>query len=196
MQAIADDAFFPVLASNKQADDKKLKAAYAEVYANMDHENAKQLRGPNDPEPVDNKGDWLKANYDLGVRTLGADALKNLVEAQEEHTNNSLSRNNATVRDLQGTNKQTAGAWLKARIDQLELDIGDLKEQLGMAKDAEKAQLLALPVLNERGILITDEEARADPSESHSLIEPCDTLTHCSGRYQNGDETRYRRPGQ
>lgn len=96
--------------------------------------------------------------------------LSKLENAQKDYTKKSLSRTTATVRDIEGSNKDNVQGWLDARIGQLKADISDLKEQLGIAKAAEQspAKLLPLPVVNENGIVITDEEARADPSNSSS----------------------------
>lgn len=94
--------------------------------------------------------------------------LSKLENAQKDYTEKSLSRTTATVRDIEGSNKANVKGWLDARIGQLEADISDLKEQLGIAKEQAQAKLLPLPVVNENGIVITDEEARADPSNSFS----------------------------
>ncbi|PTB62270.1 hypothetical protein BBK36DRAFT_1163305 [Trichoderma citrinoviride] len=168
-KAIDEDAFFPILASNKDAGQSDLQAAYAQVYANMDEENKRLLteKKEGDTPPADDrsKADWLKREFGKD-RLEGAAALDNLVNVQKVNTEQSLSRTNATVRDTQNANKDKAGQWLGARISQLEADIADLKEQLGVARGAEQAQaqLLALPVVNGNGIVVTDDEARADPS--------------------------------
>ncbi|OTA07299.1 hypothetical protein A9Z42_0081940 [Trichoderma parareesei] len=169
-KAIEGNAFFPVLASNKDAGHGDLEGAYAQVYANMDDKNKELLtrRRVGDAAPAEDrtKAEWLKNNFNIESRLEGVLALEKLIEVQKEHTEKSLSRTTSTVRDGEEANKLKAGQWLGARIGQLEADIADLKEQLGIAKSAEQAQsqLLALPVINENGIVVTDGEARADPS--------------------------------
>ncbi|KAL7946421.1 hypothetical protein V8C42DRAFT_357282 [Trichoderma barbatum] len=196
-KAINEDVFFPVLASNKDAGQGDLQAAYAEVYANMDDENKKLLtekkEGVTPPADDNSKADWLKREFHLESRQPGAQALQKLANAQKEHTEKSLSRTTATVRDAEGSNKVKAGQWLGARISQLEADIADLKEQLGMAKDAEKAQaqLLALPVVNGNGIIVTDDEARADPSIKNPMkpdIEDLDNEESWRNRTDDGPD--------
>ncbi|PTB52852.1 hypothetical protein M431DRAFT_557412 [Trichoderma harzianum CBS 226.95] len=154
-KAVDGGVFFPVLASNKDADQSELQTAYTAVYANMDEENKKLFEKEGAP-PAEADPNAAKGDSPLSV----------LEKAQKDYTEKSLSRTTATVRDIEGSNKDNVKGWLDARIGQLEADISDLKEQLGIAKAAEQApaKLLPLPVVNENGIVITDEEARADPS--------------------------------
>jgi hypothetical protein len=140
----------------------------------MDDENKKLITdknvGAQPPADDGKKAAWLKRDFNIENRLNGALALDNLVQKQKELTEQSLSRNNATLRDNQEASKVKAGEMLGARISQLEADIAELKEKLGMARSAEQAQaqLLALPVVNEQGIVVSDSEARADPSKSSS----------------------------
>ncbi|QYT05579.1 hypothetical protein H0G86_012470 [Trichoderma simmonsii] len=155
-QAITDSVFFPVLASNKDADQSELQTAYTAVYASMDEENKKLFEKKEGAPPAEADPNAAKKDSPLSA----------LEKAQKDYTKKSLSRTTAAVRDIEGSNKANVKGWLDARIGQLEADISDLKEQLGIAKAAEQspAKLLPLPVVNENGIVITDEEARADPS--------------------------------
>ncbi|QYT05580.1 hypothetical protein H0G86_012470 [Trichoderma simmonsii] len=159
-QAITDSVFFPVLASNKDADQSELQTAYTAVYASMDEENKKLFEKKEGAPPAEADPNAAKKDSPLSA----------LEKAQKDYTKKSLSRTTAAVRDIEGSNKANVKGWLDARIGQLEADISDLKEQLGIAKAAEQspAKLLPLPVVNENGIVITDEEARADPSNSSS----------------------------
>ncbi|OPB40225.1 hypothetical protein A0O28_0003040 [Trichoderma guizhouense] len=157
-KAVDDGVFFPVLASNKDADQSELQTAYTAVYASMDEENKKLFEKKEGAPPAE--ADPNAAKKESSLSKLG--------NAQKDYTEKSLSRTTATVRDIDGSNKANVKGWLDARIGQLEADISDLKEQLGIAKATEQApspaKLLPLPVVNENGIVITDEEARADPS--------------------------------
>ncbi|KAL6699848.1 hypothetical protein J3F84DRAFT_345153 [Trichoderma pleuroticola] len=56
-KAVDEGVFFPVLASNKDADQGELQAAYTEVYASMDDENKKPL--------TKKKEGWPPADADL-----------------------------------------------------------------------------------------------------------------------------------
>jgi len=142
----------------------------------MDDENKKlmapKVDGAQPPADDGVKAAWLKKEYGLDKRADGALALKNLAERQKEVTEQSLSRNNATVRDNEEASKIKARDMLGSRISQLEADIADLKEKLGMARSAEddKKKLLDLPVVNEQGIIVTDSEAKVDPSKSLSFV--------------------------
>lgn len=128
----------------------------------MDEENKKLFEKKEGAPPAE--ADPNAAKKESSLSKLG--------NAQKDYTEKSLSRTTATVRDIDGSNKANVKGWLDARIGQLEADISDLKEQLGIAKATEQApspaKLLPLPVVNENGIVITDEEARADPSNSSS----------------------------
>ncbi|KKO98960.1 hypothetical protein THAR02_08924 [Trichoderma harzianum] len=153
-KAVDDGVFFPVLASNKDADQSELQTAYTAVYASMDEENKKLFEKKEGTPPAEADPNAAKKESPLSK----------LENAQKDYTEKSLSRTTATVRDIEGSNKANVKGWLDARIGQLEADISDLKEQLGIAKEQAQAKLLPLPVVNENGIVITDEEARADPS--------------------------------
>ncbi|KAL6798483.1 hypothetical protein J3E68DRAFT_449402 [Trichoderma sp. SZMC 28012] len=153
-KAVDDGVFFPVLASNKDADQSELQTAYTAVYASMDEENKKLFEKEKGAPPAEADPNAAKKESPLSK----------LESAQKDYTEKSLSRTTATVRDIEGSNKANVKGWLDARIGQLEADISDLKEQLGIAKEQAQAKLLPLPVVNENGIVITDEEARADPS--------------------------------
>ncbi|KAL6819265.1 hypothetical protein V8C43DRAFT_326288 [Trichoderma afarasin] len=157
-KAVDDGVFFPVLASNKDADQSELQTAYTAVYASMDEENKKLFEKKEGAPPAEADPNAAKKESPLSK----------LENAQKDYTEKSLSRTTATVRDIEGSNKANVKGWLDARIGQLEADISDLKEQLGIAKATDQApspaKLLPLPVVNENGIVITDEEARADPS--------------------------------
>ncbi|KAK0758399.1 LOW QUALITY PROTEIN: hypothetical protein N5P37_008797 [Trichoderma harzianum] len=137
-KAVDGGVFFPVLASNKDADQSELQTAYTAVYASMDEENKKLFEKKEGAPPTEADPNAAKGDSPLSV----------LEKAQKDYTEKSLSRTTATVRDIEGSNKDNVKGWLDARIGQLEADISDLKEQLGIAKAAEQApaKLLPLPV--------------------------------------------------
>ncbi|KAK3365596.1 hypothetical protein B0T24DRAFT_710717 [Lasiosphaeria ovina] len=155
--AIDKDAFFPVLLQDNAGDDSGVKAAYAQVYSNMDTKNAK---GRDQPEA--SKEAWLKK---FGITTPTDNALKLLADAQKEQTEASLSRNNRTVRESNEKSKERAGVWITARIKQIKADIEDLQNQLtsAQANPTSSAPPL-LPVVNSEGMVVTGDELVANPN--------------------------------
>lgn len=180
LQGIDDDAFFPVITQNSGADDKGLKAAYAEVYSDIDTKNQKTLKGDN-VAPA-NKSKWIEKYKSTGTggpqqptsgTTAPADAsrsdpFRRLLDAQSAWSDKSLSRDTTTVRDGIEGSKKAASSWLDTRIKQLKADIEDLKSRIGMPgsnPDKKEGKLLALPVVNEKGVVITDAEIAVNPGK-------------------------------
>ncbi|KXH50060.1 hypothetical protein CSIM01_07318 [Colletotrichum simmondsii] len=136
--AINKNQFHPVLEVNKEADQTNLKSAYLDVYSAMDVQNG----GTKDNQKS------------------GGDILDALVKAQKEHTETSLKRNNATIRDNTAESKSAALGWLDTRIEQLKTEIGELKTRLGMPSSAPEpgqlaGKLLDLPVVDGNGIQVS-----------------------------------------
>lgn len=117
MKAITNDTFFPVLSSEGSGDQNGVKAAYAQVYSNMDTKNAE---GRGQDKRKDVKKFWLKEMYKVEIDD---NALNNLVNAQKAETEASLSRNKRTVRDNTEQSKTRAGDWIASRISQITKDI-------------------------------------------------------------------------
>uniref|UniRef100_A0A0D2Y3C3 Uncharacterized protein n=1 Tax=Fusarium oxysporum (strain Fo5176) TaxID=660025 RepID=A0A0D2Y3C3_FUSOF len=158
--AVDNETFFPVLSGDRGDDGKKIKAAYAQVYSDMDSKNAED-RGEEKREAA--KTSWLKEKY--GIDAPVENALGNLVKAQKEQTEASLSRNSRTVRESTEQSKARASSWLVSRISQITRDIDDLQKQLtsAQAEPTSSAPPL-LPVVNAEGIVVTGDELTADPS--------------------------------
>ncbi|KAM0548747.1 hypothetical protein ACHAPJ_009743 [Fusarium lateritium] len=158
--AIDNNTFFPVLSSDKVADQNGVKAAYAQVYSDMDSKNA-EARSEDKRDGA--KTSWLKSNYNIDSPT--EDVLGNLVKEQKAQTESSLSRNNKSVRDNGEQSKKTAGDWITARIKQIKTDIEDLQKQLTTAQaNATSSAPPLLPVVNAEGIVVTGDELSADPN--------------------------------
>ena len=101
-----------------------------------------------------------------GNKKAEEDVFQKLIEAQSTWSDQSLSRNATAVRGTIAKSKDTATTWLKTRIDQLIADITDLKVRLGVAGGtAEESKMLALPVVNENGIVVTDTEVAVKPGK-------------------------------
>ncbi|KAG7042833.1 hypothetical protein JMJ78_0006340 [Colletotrichum scovillei] len=144
--AINKNQFHPVLEVNKEADQTNLKSAYLDVYSAMDVLNG----GTKDNQKS------------------GGDILDALVKAQKEHTETSLKRNNATIRDNTAESKSAALGWLDTRIEQLKTEIGELKTRLGMPSSAPEpgqlaGKLLDLPVVDGNGIQVKGDQIAIDP---------------------------------
>lgn len=153
------------MGGNKDTDQKGIKSAYADVYASMDTKNQTNVGGP--AVNPDTKKSWLEK---YGA-TSPDNVLKKLEDAQKAYTEDSLKKNNTTVRDNVAQNKTMAMGWMDARIDQLRADIKELKTQLGQAtttpKEGEEApppKLLTLPVVDENGIEVSPDRLTIDPS--------------------------------
>lgn len=158
-EAIDKDTFFPVLFSDNSNDHKPVKAAFAQVYTDMDNKNAEAR---NQPKQEDKKNAWLK---DLGIDTAATDVLGNLKQAQKAETEASLSRNNRTVRDNTEQSKTRATSWITTRIKQITADIDELQKQLTSAQaSSTSAAAPLLPVVNAEGILVTGDALAANPS--------------------------------
>ncbi|KAF5007507.1 hypothetical protein FDECE_6154 [Fusarium decemcellulare] len=127
----------------------------------MDDKNQKAFSGP--AVDANTKSSWPK---EYGVTSPADNVLNNLFSAQKEYNKNSLCRINATVRDNVEQNKNKAFGWLNTRITQLKDDIADLKEQLGLSRTAksQEGSLLALPVVNQDGIQVTEDKLAVDPN--------------------------------
>lgn len=135
-----------MLEVNKEADQTNLKSAYLDVYSAMDVLNG----GTKDNQKS------------------GGDILDALVKAQKEHTETSLKRNNATIRDNTAESKSAALGWLDTRIEQLKTEIGELKTRLGMPSSAPEpgqlaGKLLDLPVVDGNGIQVKGDQIAIDP---------------------------------
>ncbi|KZL68026.1 hypothetical protein CI238_13054 [Colletotrichum incanum] len=158
--AITDDTFFPVLSSDSGDDQNKVKAAYAQVYSDMDTKNAAS-RDQDKRETA--KGDWLKNKF--GVTSPATNVLDNLVKEQKAQTESSLNRNNRSVRENTEASKKRAGSWIDKRIEQITQDIEDLKKQLTSAEATPSAITPPmLPVVNSEGMVVTGDELMANPS--------------------------------
>ncbi|KAL2880862.1 hypothetical protein SGCOL_003889 [Colletotrichum sp. CLE4] len=154
-EAIEGNKFVPVFEANKEADPKGLKAAYLDVYAAMDVQNG----GAQDSEKS------------------GDNVLDALVKAQKKHTEDSLSRDNATVRSNSDLSKGAALGWLKTRIDQLKTEIDELKTRLSMPIATPEpnqlpGKLLELPVVDGDGIQVTGDQIAIDPYINSSDKKP------------------------
>ncbi|KAF4339605.1 hypothetical protein FBEOM_6481 [Fusarium beomiforme] len=158
--AIDNDTFFPVLSSDKAADQNGVKAAYAQVYTDMDSKNADDW---GEDKRVDKKTSWLKDTFK--VDPTSKNVLQNLVDEQKKHTEASLDRNSKSVRDNTEQSKKRAGDWITARIKQIKDDIEELQRQLTAAQaSATSSAPPLLPVVNAEGIVVTGDELSADPS--------------------------------
>ncbi|KAK0706084.1 hypothetical protein B0T26DRAFT_755616 [Lasiosphaeria miniovina] len=172
-QGIEQDAFFPVAMTSSNTADDNLKRAYAEVYANMDDKNYAQLQGTRTDKTA-----WL-SGYRGSTTTNGqgqnedhpaegttespsADPLTKLVKAQAAWNDAGSKRSAQAVRSGEASIKDTAKSWLDARIGQLSRDIADLEKQLSVASGT-AGKMLALPVVNQEGIVISDSDIAVNP---------------------------------
>lgn len=188
IKAIDHDTFFPVLSSDQGGDQSKVKAAYAQVYNDMDTKNA-QDRGQQKNDG--NTSSWLKNTY--GIEAPATNALQNLVDAQKEQTESSLSRNNRSVRDNTEQSKTRAGDWIASRIKQITADIEDLQKQLTIAQtSAASTAPPLLPVVNAEGIVVSGDELMADPSAFVDLAWLLSLLTRY--RHQEPGHRDHHRP--
>jgi hypothetical protein len=181
VKAIDEDAFFPVLDDNKKDDQTGVKAAYAQVYTDMDSKNA---LARNQDTRADTKNSWIKSKFEM--EPLTENVLGNLVDAQKAQTTASLDRNNRSVRDNSEKSKTTATTWIDSRLVQLKTDIEALQKQLTSAQASVTSSTPPLlPVVNAQGMVITGDELMADPSKSlsfrnHSCYAKYDGGTHIS----------------
>jgi hypothetical protein len=167
-QGIESKAFFPVITNNSGADDNELKKAYAEVYTRIDENNAKTLKGPEKTQ--DAKNNWVskyKKPEQSGDPEASADSntdpFKQLITAQSKWNDTSLSRNTTTVREEISKTEEFAKSWLEKKIKVLEDEIEVLSNQL---RDGEQNNtLMPLPVVDEKGVVITDADRIADPGK-------------------------------
>ncbi|MCJ1240206.1 hypothetical protein MMC14_008206 [Varicellaria rhodocarpa] len=148
-EGIDKNAIFPVLSENKTDDDNELKQAYANVYSSMEADNEKILdtpkKGPNTNGPA---ADSTKPFTDL-------------VKAQSNWNDNSLNRNKNTVRSNLELKKTAAKGWIDKKIKMLEEDIKELELKL---PNGGQSGIVALQVVDEKGVNVTDEERRANPA--------------------------------
>jgi len=210
-KGIEEKALFPVITNEEPGEeDKRLRNAYADVYANIESENAKQVTKTSGPTPAADAGLKWRGKVPLGVRKVReADSantqippaqpeaapdnpFENLRKAQQEWSDTSLSRNKATVRTSVDTETKAASGWLEKKIKQLEGEIKELKVQLG---DGAEGKLLPLKVINEQGITITDADRSADPRKfslchvGHRTNVPFRTCWEaCTGRSKQMDK--------
>ncbi|KAL0778305.1 hypothetical protein CaCOL14_005958 [Colletotrichum acutatum] len=158
--AITEDTFFPVLSSNTGDDQTNVKAAYAQVYSDMDTKNAAS-RGQDERGSV--KTDWLKNRF--GVTVPAENVLENLIKQQKTQATSSLDRNNRSVRENTEASKKTAGIWIDKRLEQINQDIEELNKQLASSEAAPSSTAPPmLPVVNSEGIIVTGDELLANPS--------------------------------
>ena len=127
----------------------------------------------------DDKSKWIKryqsdekaAEPPVPTDDSNADPFTKLLKAQSAWSDQNLSRNVTTVRESAASSKQAASNWLDTRIKQLNADIEDLKSRIGMPgsdTDKKEGHLLALPVVNEKGVVITDAEIAVNPGKNFS----------------------------
>ncbi|KAJ3938456.1 uncharacterized protein N0V96_011711 [Colletotrichum fioriniae] len=173
-------------------DQDKVKAAYAQVYSDMDTKNAAS-RDEDKRETA--KGEWLKNKFGVTIPTTNV--LKNLVDEQKVQTESSLSRNNRSLRSNTAASKERAGSWIEKRIEQINQDIVDLKKQLASAEATPSATAPPmLPVVNSSGIVITGDELMANPSEFMAFHTDQNSPAHSNLRPQEPKRGQYHRSGQ
>jgi hypothetical protein len=153
-----------VLSNDSKDDQGKVKAAYAQVYSDMDTKNA-ESRDQDKREIA--KGDWLKNKFGVTIPVPSTEVLDNLLQQQKAQTESSLSRNNRSVRENTEASKKRASSWIDKRVEQITQDIADLKSQLASAEAAPSATAPPmLPVVNSEGIVVSGDELMANPSKS------------------------------
>lgn len=150
------------------------------MYSDIDSQNQKTLKGA-EVAPGD-KSTWIKrykstetgalqqptSGTPAPAKVSKPDPFKELLDAQSAWSDKSLSRNTTTVRQSMEGSKKAASNWLDTRIKQLKADIEDLKSRIGMpgsTTDNKEGNMLALPVVNEKGVIITDAEVAVNPGK-------------------------------
>ncbi|KAK8113507.1 hypothetical protein PG984_014033 [Apiospora sp. TS-2023a] len=174
-QGIEDKAFFPIIADKTAVDDFPLRKAYADVYADIDDNANKNLKGENKPEATTRKsfldyytrkpatpesdGDGDGEEPPSKPLSKGQDSIQRLAEEQAKWNEASLDRNKATARSDSENHLEEAKQWLTGKIKMLESDIKQLEKELG----GESGKLMPIQVVDEKGVAITDEERSAGP---------------------------------
>lgn len=137
----------------------------------MDDNNFKLIKGTQ--VQADKTKSWI-GGYPTPPATPPASGtdkpnpFQELAAAQAANNEQALSRNNATVRNNVEQTKTTANSWLDARITQLNIDIKALEDNLKESDKSTKDNVLALPVVNDQGVTVTEQELHAD--EGGSII--------------------------
>ncbi len=151
-------------------DNSELQKAYANVYSSIEKSNFDKLGGT----PAAAKDMWL-ARY-IRPATAGQvvpgtpngapsnaepNEFQNLITAQNKWNEASLDRNNTSVRENMESDGSKARLWLAKRTEALKREISDLESLLpGSGRD-----MMALQVIDENGVTIKSEDARADRSK-------------------------------
>ncbi|KAF2745726.1 hypothetical protein M011DRAFT_504598 [Sporormia fimetaria CBS 119925] len=173
---LEEQALFPVISQEEVGEEEKaLRTAYADVYANVEAENAKQVPRTTGRAQPANALTSFRSKAARGGKAAPAGAasaaeppalkagenpFKKLVEAQQQWNDASLSRNKNTVRSNVETESKTAQNWLKKKIGQLTAEIEDLEKQLGGGGEA---QLMPPTVYNQEGIAISEDDMKVNP---------------------------------
>lgn len=151
------------------ADHKALKAAYADVYTDLDQKNAITFKGTAvEPKSREQfyKG-YGAPDPTTNVEWKNFDALKRLQNAQQADAETSLSKTTNAARKVVADTETTCDTWLANRLSQLDRDIKALNDQLEKAPAPSAIPLLQ--VVNSEGVIINADELKADPSKRPEL---------------------------
>lgn len=104
-------------------------------------------------------------NSDAGEESA-PNPFADLVKAQSTWNENSLSRNKNTVRSSVQDSKDAAKLWIKGKVDVLNEEIKAL--ELKLPKGG-KSDIMDLSVVDENGVVITDDDRKANPGNAKML---------------------------
>ena len=127
----------------------------------MDQKTNEKLQGPPGPPDSSKRENWTKSGWkDSEGKKL--DPFQKLVEEQGKWVDGSLDRTKAVARDSSDDGLAAAKTWLETKITMLDDDIKELKSKLSGAGDSG----MELQVVDEKGVVITDEDRLANPGSS------------------------------
>ncbi|EPE30037.1 hypothetical protein GLAREA_13085 [Glarea lozoyensis ATCC 20868] len=106
-------------------------------------------------------------------------AMADLVKANKDWQTAGLSKTATSVRESQKAEGATARVWIKTRIEQINTQIADLKANLKSI--GAPAKSMQLQVVNAKGIVISDDDLKADPEMAgKSVSQEADQWTRVS----------------
>ncbi|KAM0417030.1 hypothetical protein ACHAPT_012996 [Fusarium lateritium] len=158
LEGVENQAFFPIIHEQRNDGDAALQTAYANVYASMDDKTNAKVRGTK-PTP-EARTKWLGQQAQPADGAPKEDPFQALVAAQQKWNDDSLDRNKAVTRSSAEADMKTAASWLTGKVDSIKAEIELLMKQLG----GEEGKMTPMPVVDEKGVVITDEDRAADPA--------------------------------